>query len=200
MERRSSAVNPLLDVYLYCGRWQLATADALYSDGDRYRPLRAAFRHIRGGLAAVQDMLLLGTGLGSAVHILHRMGFHPRATLVELDEVVLALAAERMPAGTEGRLTPVCADAAAYMQQQRATYDLVVVDLFIGREVPAFVTGAPFLEQCFRSLRSGGYFVFNYIPESASAYTAVQALLRQRFPGYGLLEFGINKVFVWRKP
>lgn len=94
IRRASSAVNPVLELYRYRGRWQLATADALYSDGGQYRPLLAAFRTLKPQLPAVKNMLVLGTGLGSAVQILHEMGHHPACTLVELDEKVLQWALE----------------------------------------------------------------------------------------------------------
>jgi spermidine synthase len=195
----AGTVNPRLEVSLYQGRWQLATGDALYSDGDRYRPLLLAFRQLRQKLGAAPDMLLLGTGLGSAVHILHRMGRAPRATLVELDEVVLALAMALMPPDMAGKLRPVAADAAAYMERQQDSYDLVVVDIFIGKNVPAFVTTAAFLQQCRAGVRPGGCFVFNYIPESVPMWEKTRTLVAEIFPQHSLIEFGVNKVFIGYK-
>src|ERR1044072_5212819 len=94
----SSPENPVLELLYYQGRWQLGSVDVLYSDGHRYRPLGAPFKAVRHRLARLEEVVVLGTGLGSAVAILNRQGFHPPFTLVELDGVVLDWALELMPA------------------------------------------------------------------------------------------------------
>ena len=192
-------MNPVLDVFLYENRWQLATEDALYSDGDHYRPLKLAFAHIGEDLQRLKTMLLLGTGLGSAVYILHRMGVHPETTLVELDETVLGLATALMPAKLTGRLHPVCANAADYIRSCDASFDLLVVDVFIGREVPLFVTSAAFLQQCYLRLNKDGYFVLNYMMEGQAELQRMQNLIREVFPRFEEKGFGVNRIFIARK-
>ena len=196
IERRSSPLHPVLDLYLRRNQWQLATEDAWYSDGRRYRPLLAAFRKIREELTTVNHVLVLGTGLASAVHILEDMGLHPDFTLVDIDSVVLDLAIELMPVHNLSRIEPVCMDAQQFMQNNRTLYPMIVCDVFMGRTVPGFISSATFLEQCRTSLQPGGRFILNYLEKSRSLCRETCSLMRDVFPGHTRIEFGINKIFM----
>ena len=69
IRKSSSTVNPVLELFYFQGRYMLGTPDAVYSDGDRYRPLVAAFTApgLKPHLGNVRNVLVLGTGLASAV-------------------------------------------------------------------------------------------------------------------------------------
>ena len=101
-------MNPLLELLLYQGRLQLATADALYSDGNNYRPVIAMINHLKAHMPEIKTVLALGTGLGSLPQIMKRRGYQPHFTLVEYDKVVLQWAMELLG---DKNITPVCADA-----------------------------------------------------------------------------------------
>jgi spermidine synthase len=196
IERRSSPLHPVLELYLRRNQWQLATDDAWYSDGKRYRPLLAAFKSIRKELEMVNNVLVLGTGLASAVHILDDMGLHPDFTLVDIDSVVLDLAVELMPVHNQPRIHPVCIDAQQFMQSNKTLYPLIVCDVFMGQTVPGFVSSAAFLDQCRISLQPGGRFILNYLEKSKSLYMEICVLMREMFPVCTRIEFGDNKIFV----
>jgi 16S rRNA G527 N7-methylase RsmG len=198
LANRQSIHNPVLELYLYCNRWQLATPDALYSDGHRYLPLRKAFRLLRQTLPAVQNVLLLGTGLGSAAHILHRMGLHPRFTLVDIDAIVLQLALELMPESLIPNVEAVCADAATFVMTTKNRYDLVVIDVFTNRSVPAFATSTWFLEKCHALLTRQGHLILNYIPEHEQHAQAFSQEIIRLFPQVQILSLGDNRVLVAR--
>ena len=196
LESASSAVNPILDLYYYQGRWQLATADALYSDGIKYRPLLAGFSKIRESLKNVQSVLFLGTGLASGLHILHTWGFRPRSTIVDLDSVILKWAIELLPEGMAQHVTPVCADASEFFRNHHDVYDLVVVDVFIGRYVPGFVTSASFLAECRDHLNPGGHLIMNYMIDKKNDEQKAKAALEAAFKDVQELSFQLNRVFV----
>ncbi|RYY57296.1 MAG: hypothetical protein EOO05_18125 [Chitinophagaceae bacterium] len=196
VERRFSSIHPVLDLYLHRNQWQLATDDSIYSDGRRYRPLLSAFKKIRKKLSGVNNVLVLGTGLGSAVHILEHMGLHPAYTLVELDNTVLKMAIELMPRNRLRRINPVCMDAEIFMHTIKPRYQLIICDVFINRDVPAFVPSITFLEECKKTLQPSGNFILNYIEKSKTATSELRQLMDNAFPGYSVIEFGINKIFV----
>lgn len=192
----SSPENPVLELYYYQGRWQLGSVDVLYSDGHRYRPLVAAFKAIKARLPALEKVLVLGTGLGSAVDILHRQGYHPHFTLVELDRKVLDWALELMPPAIGPHIRPVCADAQAFVAADQYTYDLIIVDVFKGRVVPPFATGAAFLRQCRERLQPGGCLVMNYMINGGSEETKAVKALESVFRNVQEITFGINRVYI----
>lgn len=194
----SSPVNPVLELSLFRGRFQLATEDALYSDGAHYRPLVAAFRKLRPHLGSIRTALVLGAGLGSAVHVLKRLGATPQTTLVDLDPVVLQWAAGLMDEELRSRVRTVAADAQVFVAEDSAQYDLVVVDVFLGQEPAPFVVEEAFLEACRARLQPGGRFVLNYIERSLGAWAQARRKIAGHFPDHEVLHLGINKVVVGR--
>ena len=193
-------VNTHLFLLFYRGQFQLATNDAFYSDGDRYRPAIAMARELKAALPAVRSVLVLGSGLGSVVYVLRKRGIEPRFTLVEKDKTVLQMALELFATITPPpQIEPVCADAQNYMAQNTTKYDLVFLDVFSGRVVPDFVTTPAFLALCRDSVGEGGYLAFNYIINNEQEWQNVKQTFASIFPGYRELDLGINRVLIARK-
>jgi spermidine synthase len=192
----TGAVNPFLELYLYKGQVQLATLDALYSDGDRYRPVIAAFKEIKAALPAIKTVLVLGTGLGSTVRIMNKQGYYPYFTLVDNDKVVLQWALEFLENKTAGKIKTVCADAKEFIVAGNEKYDLVVVDIFSGRVVPDFVTSSVFLSQCSSRVAAGGFLMLNYIINNKENWEQTKDTMSRLFPGSRLIDLGVNRVFV----
>jgi spermidine synthase len=141
-------------------------------------------------------VLVLGTGLASAVHVLRRFGCRPRFTLVEIDPLVLEWAMEFLPDGSRQDVRPVCANAFGFISTDRSTYDLIIVDIFFGREVPDLVTQHRFLRHCCGRLRPGGHLMLNFMvnryEDEARAKTALSAVFKQ----VKEMSFGINRVYI----
>ena len=116
-------INPHLELLLYKDRIQLATEDALYSDGDQYTPAIAVVNDLKDFLPEVKKMLILGVGLGSMVQIMRKGGYSPVFALVELDKIVLRLALEYLAQDKGARLEPFCEDAGVFMAKSKDQYD-----------------------------------------------------------------------------
>lgn len=197
LRRGSSIYNPLLELILYRNQLQLATEDALYSDGKRYRPLVMAFNSIKEKLVNVQQILALGTGIGSIVQILNKMGHHPSFTLVDKDNMIIEWASEILQDFSVNKnLTLVCADASDYIDTAERKYDMVVIDIFNSRVVPQFVTGTAFLEKCRRRLNPGGIFILNYIVSDEASWQEVYANLENVFHSIRVLSNDMNRIIV----
>lgn len=188
----SGTHNEVLELFLSNGEWQLATADAIYSDGTRYRPLVQAFNLLGQRLSSVDRVLLLGSGIGSGVQILKKMGFHPDFVLVDADQRVLELASLCLG---KDRTTYVCADAEAFVAQCTNRFDLIIVDVFIGRAVPSFVSEEGFIKKCRSMLHTGGTLVVNYMLNTDGDKLRYQ-LLKSQLPEVTVIDIGINKVLV----
>lgn len=192
----ASLTNPVLDLYYYRGQYQLATTDALYSDGTRYRPLVAAFRALKKDFRRIRNVLVLGTGLGSAAHVAAKMGYRPAFTFVDIDAEVLAWASELLPQKLRPGTRFAWADAAAFLETDTGTYDLIVVDVFIGREVPAFITAKPFLDACKAHLDTGGRLVVNYMATQGEDAGIFKEKIEGVFGSVEEIAFGLNRVYL----
>jgi spermidine synthase len=187
--------NPDLELLLYRGRWQLATRDAIYSDGEHYTPILTAYKALDKSLAGIKTVLVLGSGLGSAVQIMNKKGYSPAFTLVDNDEVVLQWAKELIPEhNSEVKL--VKADAMFYLDMDNGKYDLLIVDVFKGRQVPAFITTDHFMQNCRNHINEGGSFVLNYIINEGAPWDKFKRILDAVFPGNEAISKGINRVIV----
>ncbi len=131
------------------------------------------------------------------VYVLRGKGYTPAFTLVEKDKVVLRMAMELFEAtNTQASIDPVCSDAQAFMEHNKAAYDLVFIDVFMGRAVPEFVTTREFLSLCKASLSPHGRLAFNYIINDEQEWENVQQVFTSVFPEHKVLDHGINRIMV----
>lgn len=191
-----SDVNPYLELLLYRGRLQLATHDALYSDGDAYTPAQAVLKDLRSFLPAVKKVLIMGAGLGSMVSMMHKRGYTPHVTLVELDEVILQLAMERLTAYAGTDVEAICSDAAIFVANSTRQYDLIFIDIFNSRTVPPFVTSLSFLSNCYKNLAPGGHIAFNYIINNDDEWALAQKNFAAVFSDHHIISNDINRIFI----
>jgi len=194
LKRSDSAISGYLDLLLYRNRFHLLARDASYSDGAHYFPAVVIAKHLKRFLPAARNVLVLGAGLGSIVEVMRARGYAPHYTLVEKDKTVLAWAMEIL--GPDDSLEPVLADAEAFMAENERKYDLVFVDVFKGKAVPAFVTSPLFLRQCRDSLSPGGRLALNYIDIPRNQWGKVQRVVAGIFPGSHIVSKEENRILI----
>ncbi len=194
----SGSQNQFLEFILYRNQWQLATEEALYSDGNRYQPFRIAFRHIpRKNLSEISECLVLGAGLGSIVQILfEKYKSSPRFTLVEYDEQILGWAMENLSAMGIPKLQPYCENAAEFVKRDKNKYDLLCVDIFNGREVPSLFTEEEFLMNSKRLLKPGGTWVMNYIINDENETLQFLQNVKRIFFNVEIIEKEQNRILI----
>jgi spermidine synthase len=185
-----------LELVLNQNRIQLATGDVLYSDGDKYLPAIVVYQHLSKFLKNTNNVLVLGAGMGSMMHVMNANGCRPHYTLVEKDKLILKWAMEFAPEASEDWILPVCDDAAAYMQRNTTTYDFIFIDIFYGREVPDFVVSADFLIQCRSALTKGGRLALNYIADDPQRWAEVETVFAAVYPHYEVLGVNVNKILM----
>lgn len=190
--------NKFLEFILYRNQWQLATEEALYSDGNRYQPFRIAFKNVpKARLTAVNDCLILGTGLGSIAQILWEKYKHnPKFTLVEYDEQILKWALENLAARGIRNLDPHCINAAEFVRKEQRRYDLVCVDIFNGREVPSLFTEQEFLVQTKKLLKPGGIWIMNYIINDEVELYHFLSNVKSIFSSVDIIEKEQNRILI----
>ena len=159
-------------------------------------PALTIAHHFRNELPQVRNVLILGSGMGSTMQILAERGLTPRYTLVEADKTILKWALEFAPAALAAHIDPICADAQRHMQQNTTTYDLLFIDVFLGRRVPPFVTTLPFLQQCKAALAPGGHLALNYIINNEHEWLQTQEAFRLVFPHHLIINKGENRLLV----
>jgi spermidine synthase len=169
IESHPSRINPHLYVCLRNGRYQLCTDLAIYSYEDLYQNFSRAFQRIDFETFPVRDVLLLGLGLGSVPLILEKYydrSFH--FTCVEIDSHVIELASRYALPRIRNSVEIVEGDALSFLESTEMTFDMAVMDIFIGDYVPEKFNGPEFLRLIRKTLRNDGIFLFNRLSQKKS--------------------------------
>ncbi|MEL7021873.1 MAG: hypothetical protein AAGK47_09700, partial [Bacteroidota bacterium] len=86
IESAPSEINPHLYVSLRRGRYQLCTANAIYSYEDLYSNFYKAFEQVNLHKIKGDRVLILGYGMGSIPYILEKkMNYDFNYTAIEID-------------------------------------------------------------------------------------------------------------------
>lgn len=146
-------------------------------------------------------MLLLGLGGGSVITILRReLRMAPSITVIEIDPVVIDLAARHFGIVPDAQLRIIQADATLHLHVLRERFDLVVVDLFIDSDpAPGTATGG-FIHALRERVNEGGRLCYNTLvhdEHTAELAERVRNRMERTFLHCNELRSeGYNRVFI----
>jgi predicted membrane-bound spermidine synthase len=198
--RNKSALHPYLEFLLYKNRIQLATEDAIYSDGDRYLPFRLAFKKIgKAWLQSLSSCLILGGGLGSIIQILHKQ-YNPATqyTMVELDPEILKYARLVLEKRKIASPQAHCEDGLDFIKKRGRAYQLICVDVFYGRQVPPAFLEKAFFGDIKANLAPGGIWVMNYIMQEEESWRRLWENASQFFTDISYIQKRENIILIGR--
>jgi spermidine synthase len=161
----TSPFNGQLEISWYDGKKYLNTRNTNYSYGSLQRTLAFGLQQIQ--LSEVQNILLLGMGGGSVIQSLrNELGFPHKILAIEIDPVVIEIASREFQISGDSQLEIMCADAFQFIQTQRSVFGLIMIDLFLDKEIPERVFDEAFWEKIRHSCQQGGYILFNTMTET----------------------------------
>ncbi|MBU1327418.1 methyltransferase domain-containing protein [Patescibacteria group bacterium] len=130
---------------------------------------RRAFRDLRAKeVVPPYSILVLGVAGGTVIHLLRDA--YPLASIVgvDIDRTMLDVGRQYFGLSSLSGLRMVEADAKVFLHSEagkRRHYDMVIVDLFIGRIIPSFVTESSFIDGLARVVFPHGTVIINYLRE-----------------------------------
>lgn len=162
LEKEQSTYSGELEVICRNGRYALCTQNAVYSYDDLYINFRESFRRLDLEQYEIQNVLVLGLGLGSIPYLLEKK-FKKKYTytLVEIDQKVVNLATKYTLSELTSPLNIICMDALEYIKSCTATFDLVAVDIFIDDQIPTSFESIQFLENVKKVLSPNALLMYN---------------------------------------
>lgn len=110
-------------------------------------------------------ILVLGVAGGTVIHLLRSRYPQAKITGVDIDRTMIDIGKQYFGLDKIGNLSFVCQDAEQFVKKERKTFDLIIVDLFIGTHVPELVRKISFLKNLKASLTKNGVVVINYLRE-----------------------------------
>ena len=108
----------------------------------------------------ISDVLILGLGGGTVAKLVNK--FWPDAKIVglEIDPVVIELGKKYFALDKIPNLEIITADACEWTGREKS-FDLVLVDLYVGDQVPEKAKTQEFLKRVKQLLTPGGFAIFN---------------------------------------
>ena len=199
LETASSEYNPELAVVLDRGRLQLLSKNAIYSWDDLYHNFTIAFGTLDLEDRQINEVLVLGLGLGSVPYILEKLYERDyQYTAVELDGQVAALAAKYTFPRLSSPVEMVTADAGIFVQLASDQFDMIVVDIFEDDRTPDTFETTAFLEACSARLRTGGLLLYNRLYNTSQNIRSTEHFFyngfRSVFPDAWKIDTGGNWV------
>jgi spermidine synthase len=190
VEERAGMVTPRLEIYLSRGRYVLDAVRVNYSFGGLDTVFREAFSQFDIEDREIKNALILGFGAGSVASILcQEYKKAVQITGVEKDPVVIDLAKKYFRIEDYTHLTLHVEDAGDFVDRCDQQFDLIVVDLFVGAEIPPQFREEGFLTSLGRLLSAEGICFFNVAIHNQEVRTEGKNLFRRMESLVGKTEF-----------
>lgn len=160
-----------------------------------------AFSHLELPSATwVKTILVLGVGGGTVIHKLHAL--YPKASIigVDIDEKIITIGQEQFGLSKIEKLKLIVQDALAHVRTNREKYDFVIVDLYIGRNIPDFESSVAFVHDLHARVDSGGSVLFNFLHDGEFEKRSenLRKLLMREFDHVYLIDLPYNRFFLAR--
>ena len=204
IEKSASMLNGTLEVRKLGDVLMLNSANTNYSFGGLHRVFRKAFEKVSIAERDISNVLILGFGAGSVASILleeYKISCKIRA--VEKDPEVIRLGREYFDTQRYAGLEIIEADAEEFMRNEKLHYDLIIVDLYVDIEVPAFCHSLEFISALQSCLAEKGMIMFNKMLYNHKARQEAQELekkfnsLQGRVKVLKIRENVVNKMIVY---
>lgn len=202
LERAEGRHGPLELTYEQ-GRLVVNSAGGNQSFGSLHRVWRDALDHFMPDGPGPRQVLVVGLGAGSVVHLLRtERGITAPITAVQDDPLMLRWDRTHFGLRAWPHLTVLEADARKALAGMPERFDLVLVDLFTDLDVPPWAGSDAFLDLLHARTAAGGMLLFNTIPHDPAGRATSERIgagLRLRFgrveeQGYE----GLNRMFIAR--
>lgn len=162
LDQAKSEINEKIEVTEdLLGEKRIVVDNLTQSGGLVYQIWQEVLKQLKGMKFEIKDVLILGLGGGTAAKIIRKYFPESRILGIELDREMIRLGKKYLGLGEIGNLEIVQNDASAFIQKNKEKFDLILVDLYIGRSIPVSTESEIFLKVTKESLRPDGLIVFN---------------------------------------
>jgi spermidine synthase len=185
LEEIESPINGKIVVLKSLGLGTYIQVEGLtQSGGVMHGVWRTTLKKIKNRRQEVKDSLILGLGGGTAASLIKKYWPEITITGVDIDPVIVDLGKKYLGMPEVER---VIGDAYEYCQQQEKSekrYDLILVDVYVGYEVPKKFQREKFIKLVKSLLTKNGIIVFNrlYFDEKRSLAMKFSKKLEKIFP------------------
>ena len=146
----------------------------------------------------IKRILVMGVGGGTVIEMLANMYPDSEITAVDIDKKIVEIGKKYFFRKNVSNISILIGNAEEVVMklgEKESPYDLIVVDLFIGKDIPTFVSEEVFLMNVRLLVRYGGAVVVNFLQERE--YKALSNSLLDKLTGI-FLSVRDTKIFLNR--
>lgn len=200
IEQRESIFSGTVEVSLSQGQYKLSTKNVIYSYGKKYTSFGTAFKVLDIKTHSINNVLVLGLGLGSVIDLLEHHPAIQQVIAVDLDKVIIELAQKYLQTSLKNKTIYSCDDAGSFIKNNQEKFDLVLFDVFIEEFTPVQFMQPEFLKMLKQSVNKNGMLLFSKIDDSVRSKienTQFSQNFSTVFHGAFSIDANGNKIFVW---
>jgi len=162
IEKTCSPQNDYLEIVWSKGKKMLNTKEANFSFGNGYKVFETGMRSITEEISRAQDILILGFGCGSILHLLEYTYKYDNAIDgIEYDTEIIRLFQEHFAQNYSNIPDLYAVDALEYLKTLKKKYDIIFIDLFIELDNSPLLKDKTFITLLHDSLQISGTLIFN---------------------------------------
>jgi len=202
LEEKTSLINGKVSVVKSLGLGTyIQVANLTQSGGVVYSVWRSTLKEIKNSKSEMNNCLILGLGGGSAAKLVRKYWPKAKITGVDIDPVIVEMGRKYL--GING-VEIVIKDAFTFLSAApkipNTKHDLILVDLYIGDEVPKKFESDNYMHLVRRDLARSGVAVFNrlYYGEKRKQAMKFGEKLEKNFPSVSFFYPEANVMFVCR--
>ena len=195
VENCQSKINGDIQVYKFWGKYSIAVGNLTQSGGLVEQIWDKALKAVVRERVAANKILILGLGGGTAARLVKKYWPQARITGVDIDPVMVAMGEKYL--GLAG-ITKIIADATIWLKQNSQQFDGILVDMYVGKNIPEAVTREEFLLSIKRTVTDGGWIVFNRLKtkEMKEENAAFRKRLEGVFGRYEIINTPVNELLL----
>ncbi|WP_309642297.1 fused MFS/spermidine synthase [Flavobacterium sp.] len=161
--QKKSMVSKSIEINWNNGQLVLDSQNTNYSYGSLQRVLRLGLKKIGfEKIKSMNNLLILGVAGGSVIKTLvDEIHYKGKITGVEIDPEVIQIANEYFYLDKIPNLNIIIDDAFEFVLKTKATYDLIIIDVFQDTQMPNFLFEKFFINRIGALLNEQGYILFN---------------------------------------
>ncbi|MBU3957088.1 methyltransferase domain-containing protein [Patescibacteria group bacterium] len=215
--KTESKISGQIEVKEQLGNYTLHVQDLIQSGGIIEGIWKKALRGAQGKLS-VSNCLVLGLGGGTVVQLIAGHSARPHFCLckkvkaqypgakiigIEIDPAIIKIGKKFFSLGKIENLKIVNADAIKWVANydisyHRSRFDLILVDLYIGRQLSPKVESDEFLKNIEKLLSKNGRIIFNRLISPSEDLAGFEEKLRANFARVEALDLKTNLFLICR--
>lgn len=127
------------------------------------------------------SILVLGLGGGSIPMMLADINTKATIDVVEIDDVIAMVAERYFHFITTPRIKLFIDDASCFIKHSTKIYDMIIIDAYLGNELPPFFSTAPFFEETSQRLSWEGIVIVNLFSRNKIFFKGMREIMASVF-------------------